>query len=108
MKTKEGNIVRKTGFDPRNPPPIPPDVLAELVALESVPDEEIDYTNAPPAPADAVWKRVGLELPVHPAKKLISLRIDEDVVAFFKDTGKRYQTRINDVLRAYMQHHQTS
>jgi uncharacterized protein (DUF4415 family) len=55
-----------------------------------------------------VWKRVGLELPVHPAKKLISLRIDEDVVAFFKDTGKRYQTRINDVLRAYMQHHQTS
>jgi uncharacterized protein (DUF4415 family) len=31
--------------------------------------------------------------------------LDEDVLAFFKSTGKRYQTRINAVLRAYMKAH---
>lgn len=34
-------------------------------------------------------------------KKLISLRIDEDIVEFFRSQGKGYQTRMNAVLRAY-------
>ncbi len=37
-------------------------------------------------------------------KKLISLRLDPDVVAWFRSQGPGYQTRINAVLRAYMQH----
>ncbi len=36
-------------------------------------------------------------------KKLISLRVDADVLEFFKEHGSGYQTRINAVLRAYMQ-----
>ena len=35
-------------------------------------------------------------------KRAISLRIDPDVLSFFKSLGKGYQTRINAVLRAYM------
>ena len=35
-------------------------------------------------------------------KRSISLRIDPDVLSFFKSLGKGYQTRINAVLRAYM------
>ncbi|MCK0151222.1 BrnA antitoxin family protein [Marivita sp. S6314] len=36
------------------------------------------------------------------SKAAISLRVDRDVLAFFKEGGKGYQTRMNAVLRAYM------
>ncbi len=36
-------------------------------------------------------------------KSAISIRLDKDVVDFFKATGKGYQTRINGILRHYMQ-----
>ena len=40
---------------------------------------------------------------VHPSpKRPISLRIDEDVLNWFKAQGSRYQSRMNAVLRAYM------
>lgn len=39
-----------------------------------------------------------------PAKKAISIKLDEDVLAFFRSQGTGYQTRINAVLRAYMEH----
>jgi uncharacterized protein (DUF4415 family) len=37
-----------------------------------------------------------------PPKEPISIRIDEDVLEFFRSQGKGYQTRINAVLRAFM------
>jgi uncharacterized protein (DUF4415 family) len=37
-----------------------------------------------------------------PPKRAINLRVDEDVLEWFKRQGKGYQTRINAVLRAYM------
>lgn len=39
-----------------------------------------------------------------PAKKAISIKLDEDVLAYFRSQGAGYQTRINAVLRAYMRH----
>lgn len=39
-----------------------------------------------------------------PAKVPTSLRIDPDVLAFFKSEGRGYQTRMNAVLRTYMNH----
>jgi uncharacterized protein (DUF4415 family) len=42
-------------------------------------------------------------LPEQSRKKLISLRVDPDVLDFFKAQGPGYQTRINAVLQAYMQ-----
>jgi len=40
---------------------------------------------------------------VHPVvKRPISLRVDEDVLRWFKQQGPRYQSRMNAVLRAYM------
>jgi uncharacterized protein (DUF4415 family) len=35
-------------------------------------------------------------------KKPVTLRIDPDVISWFRNTGAGYQTRINAVLRAYM------
>lgn len=37
-----------------------------------------------------------------PVKKQVSLRIDEDILEFFKQQGSRYQTKMHAVLRAYV------
>ena len=43
-------------------------------------------------------------VPVVPAAKIpISLRVDVDVLEFFRETGPRYQSRMNAVLRSYME-----
>lgn len=41
-----------------------------------------------------------------PIKKQITLRLDADVLAWFRAHGTRYQTRINDALREYIKNHQ--
>lgn len=43
---------------------------------------------------------------VVPDKVPVSIRLDRDIVDFFKSKGGRYQTRMNAVLRAYMEHEQ--
>ncbi|MDJ0826221.1 MAG: BrnA antitoxin family protein [Rhodobacter sp.] len=43
------------------------------------------------------------ELVVPDTKKSVSLRLDPDVLDFFRSQGKGYQTRINAVLRTYME-----
>jgi uncharacterized protein (DUF4415 family) len=55
---------------------------------------------------DAFWQAVSL--PTTEQKTQITLRIDSDVVEFFKHTGKRYQTKINAVLRAYVEAHKNA
>jgi len=54
------------------------------------------------APLDIDWSTAKFYFPR--PKQATSLRIDPDVLAFFKATGKGYQTRMNGVLRAYVQH----
>ena len=82
----------------QNPPSLTEEQKVRLAALAALPDDQIDTSEAPFLP-DAVWVKA-VDFP-H-AKKLISLRIDEDVIEFFKHTGTRYQTRINAVLRSYV------
>jgi len=36
-------------------------------------------------------------------KQVVTLRLDADVLAFFRKHGRRYQTQMNAVLRAYME-----
>lgn len=45
-------------------------------------------------------------LSVAPKKTLLSLRIDSDVIDWFRGQGAGYQSRINALLRAYMEAHQ--
>ncbi|ARN82680.1 BrnA antitoxin family protein [Methylocystis bryophila] len=47
------------------------------------------------------WSRAAVELP-HP-KATLNMRIDRDVLEFFRNQGKGYQTKINAVLRSYME-----
>lgn len=64
-------------------------------------DEEIKRLR----PAAEVFKDLGLSVPQGPGrprleapKRLVTLRLDEDVVEHFKKSGKGWQTRINQVL----------
>ena len=53
---------------------------------------------------DPDWDNAVLVVP--PSKTPISIRVDDDVLAFFKEGGAGYQKRINAVLRSYMTHTQ--
>lgn len=103
MPTKESNIVKRT-LDPKKPPQLSAEQKARLDALASMPDEQIDYSDAPSLP-DAIWMKAAADLP-H-TKRQITLRIDAEVLDFFKETGKRYQSRMNAVLRSYVEAQKT-
>ncbi len=47
------------------------------------------------------WTQAALGMP--PRKQDIHIRLDADVLGWFKATGKGYQTRINNVLRAFVE-----
>lgn len=60
-------------------------------------------TEAAPI-VSAEWFR-GAKLLEPQAKKAVSIRLDEDVLRWFRKRGRGYQTRINAVLRAYVESH---
>jgi uncharacterized protein (DUF4415 family) len=73
-------------------------------AVDALTDEEIEKAvkNDPDAvPLDFDWSDAILVIP--PKKKAISIRVDEDVLDYFKKEGAGYQRRMNAVLRSYMQ-----
>jgi len=67
--------------------------------LAEMEDEAIDTGDIPELDDDFFQKA---ELRV-PPKQPVTLRIDEDVLVWFKAQGKGYQTRINKLLRQYME-----
>ena len=102
MPSIKSNTVKRT-LDLKNPPPLTDEQKARLAAVSNLTEGQIDYSDAPYRP-DAVWMKAA-DLPS--TKQQITLRIDADVLEFFKHTGKRYQTRMNAVLRAYVKQHKT-
>jgi uncharacterized protein (DUF4415 family) len=76
--------------------------------LERMTDEEIeaavrDDPDAGPFELDEdFWKNARVVLP--PSKELISIRVDKDVLDWFRSLGRGYQTRMNMVLRSFMEH----
>jgi uncharacterized protein (DUF4415 family) len=75
----------------------------DWAALDALTDEEIEAAvrNDPDAvPLDIDWSDGVVVIPAK--KKAISIRIDEDVLDYFKSDGDGYQGRINAVLRSYM------
>lgn len=87
-------------LDPDNPPTLTAEEQQAWKELQEMPDEEIDYSDIPPQPS-AGWRRVSELVPAE-NKQQITLRLDADVIAFFRGTGRRYQSRINAALREYV------
>lgn len=76
---------------------------ADLPRLRRQTEKEIRRTSPPELrdlPED-FWNGAVLVVPV--PKQAISLRVDEDVLAWYRAAGPRYQTRMNAVLRSYME-----
>ncbi|HWZ09546.1 MAG TPA: BrnA antitoxin family protein [Xanthobacteraceae bacterium] len=63
--------------------------------------EEAVRDDPDAVPLDIDWSKAVLVIP--PKKKAISIRVDEDVLEYFKKQGAGYQRRMNAVLRSYMQ-----
>jgi len=78
--------------------------IDEITALATMRDSEIDYSDIPGTGASD-WKGAVVGKFYRPVKHSTTVRIDGDVLAWLKAQGKGYQTRINAVLRAYMERH---
>ena len=74
-------------------------------AVDALTDEEIEASIANDPDweefKDIDWSKAVLVIP--PKKKAISIRVDEDVLDYFRKEGAGYQRRMNAVLRSYMQ-----
>lgn len=75
--------------------------------LDNLKDEDIDFSDIPPLSAEDFARSVVREGLKPPSGKCqVTLRVDADVLAWFRKQGKGYQTRINQLLRAYMEAHE--
>jgi uncharacterized protein (DUF4415 family) len=92
---------RRIRVKDRPPRPASAKVKRELAALAAMPDSEIDLSDIPELPPGA-WKDAVRGRFYRPVKQAISLRVDADVVAWLKKSGKGYQTRANRILRERM------
>ncbi len=78
----------------------------DYARLDAMTDEDIAKAVAEDpdaAPLDIDWTKARLVLP--PGKENVTLRVDRDVLAWFRASGKGFHTRMNAVLRAYMEAH---
>ena len=63
-------------------------------------DRDIDYSDIPSLD-DSFFERQTVTVP--PPKEQLTVRFDRDIVAWFREQGRGYQTRMNAVLRAYVE-----
>ena len=82
---------------------LPSDVQSQIRALEDVADDQINTTDAPEI---LDWSDARRGVFYRPVKQQITLRLDADIVAWFKSharNGRGYQTDINWALREHVQ-----
>src|SRR5690349_21481677 len=74
----------------------------ELAALEKLPDSAIDTSDIPEI---TDWSKAQVGRFYRPIKQPVTIRLDADVIAWFKRSAPQYQTAVNRVLRDYMERH---
>ena len=84
---------------------LPKDSQTDWEHIKNMTESEIEEAAASDADAqptdEAFWANAEVVIPQ--PKRAISLRVDSDVLEWFKSHGSGYQTRMNAVLRAYME-----
>jgi len=73
----------------------------KLAQLAARPDSEIDFSEIPPL-KDSFWKNAVRNPLYRPVKRQLTVRLDADVIAWLRQQGKGYQTRLNQLLREVM------
>lgn len=76
----------------------------QLKALEAMPDSEIDTSDIPEI---INWDNAVVGKFYRPIKKPVTIRLDTDVIEWFKTQNGKYQSNINQALREYMKDHLT-
>lgn len=96
--TRPGEV-RVPADGPREP--LSAEVLRELAELAARPDSEIDLTDMPEWTDDMFARAVQGKF-YRPIKSQLTVRVDNDILAWLKAKGRGYQTRINAILRQAM------
>src|SRR5438552_18216692 len=78
--------------------PLQPAQKRMLRRLKQMPDSEIDYSDIPPLTDEQ------LASARRPAKKLVAVRLDAEILDWLRQHGEGYSTRINNILHAVMTH----
>ncbi len=78
--------------------------LTDWKRIDSMRDEEIDFSDIPELD-DNFFKNAELVLPK--PKVVVTLRVDADVMEWFRNKGKGYQTMMNAVLKGWVEQHRT-
>lgn len=80
------------------------ELKAELTKVNR-PDNKIDLSDMPEMTSLKGAVRGQFFRPI---KKPINLRVDADIIAWFKSLDGKYQSKMNEALREYMKHHAKS
>ena len=91
----------KMTFELGKAPAMTEDQIARMDALEKMPDGKIDYTDIPKMTEDD-FRNMVLNSWHKPKKVQVTARLDSDIVAWLRRSGKGYQTRLNDILKRVM------
>jgi uncharacterized protein (DUF4415 family) len=80
--------------------------LTDWARVDALTDEDIDRAiaedpDAAPVLTEQEWSNARILYPS--GKDPVTLRLDRDTLAWFKQQGRGYQTRINAVLRAFVE-----
>jgi uncharacterized protein (DUF4415 family) len=73
-----------------------------LARIDAMKEEEIDTSDIPPLTKN-FFKKAALRMPTR--KATITMRVDADVLNWFKRQGKGYQSRMNAVLKMFVEAH---
>ena len=99
MKKKAGRVTTGSGVKGKT----------NWTKLAAMPDRDINFTKDAPRTSPTDWANAvahrGLPLPSRKAQ--IALRVDEDVLTWFREQGAGYQTRMNAVLKAFRDAHKS-
>ena len=74
--------------------------------LDAMEDKDIDFSDIPEV-TPAMFAKAVVKRGLKPrSKSQLTLRVDSDVIEWFKQQGRGWQTQMNALLRAYMEEHQ--
>jgi uncharacterized protein (DUF4415 family) len=71
----------------------------EIGRLEGLPEEDIDFSDIP---EQLDWSQAQMGRFYRPVKQSVTMRLDADVLEWFKANSDKYQSRINQVLRQFV------
>ena len=85
---------------------LPPVSKEDLDRVDAIKDEDIDYSDIPKLTDFSKFHPWEQRQMFKPVKVSITCKLDADIVAWLKQGGKGYQTRLNAILRQVMAHAQ--